>query len=76
MNCAKDGLAVVGKLAQETDEVPRGLAVETGRGLVKEEQRGATGEFNTDGETLASFDAQGEDERVRELCARFPIYQG
>ena len=67
MDRAEDRLAIVGKLAEEADEVPRALTVETRRRLIEEEQRRATSELDTDGETLASLHAEREHKGIREV---------
>ena len=55
----EDLLAGSGKLSKESDQVVGGLTVETGSGLVKEEQKiGFGGELYTDGDTLSRFDGK------------------
>ena len=61
-------------LQRNRTKVPRALAVETGRHSVDEEQGGATGELDTDGETLACLDAEREHQRIRETG--WPIMVG
>lgn len=58
MNRAQDGLTGGGELAQECDDEVRGLTVETGSRLVEEQQSWLGDEFDTDGETLASFNSE------------------
>lgn len=56
---AQDSLAVAGELLHEVADGPRCLTVETGRGLVEEEQQLGTGsELDTDRQTLALLDVE------------------
>ena len=67
MDGAKNSLALVRKLPQKPDDVPRALTIQPRRRFVQEQQQfGLGGELNTDRETFASFDVQGEDEGIGE----------
>jgi hypothetical protein len=64
---AKNSLALVGKLPQKPDDVPRALTIQPRRWFVQEQQEfGLGSELNTDRETFASFDVQGEHKGVGE----------
>jgi len=59
MDGTQDSLSVVGQPFEEVQNVPRGLRIETGRGLVKEKKQLRFGnEFDSDGESLSLFDVK------------------
>lgn len=51
-------LSGVGELAEETEDVERGLAVKTGGGLVEEEEDRLGDKLDTDGDALALLDTE------------------
>ena len=77
----EDGLADVGELAEETDGVVGGLAIETGGGLVEEDEDAGLGDqLDTNGHTLALFDretgADATDEGIGQIMKLQKINDG
>ena len=66
VNRAQDRLAIVGKLAEEADEVLRALAVESRCRLVEEQQRRAACELDDDRETFVCLDTLRRKARASE----------
>jgi hypothetical protein len=59
MNCAQNGLSVIGELLQERENRPRRLTVQSRGGLIKEEKKlRLCGKLDRDGKTLALFDIE------------------
>lgn len=60
MDGSEDGLSsLVGELAEELEDGPGRLGVESGGGFVEEDEEGGLGgEFDSDGETLALLDVE------------------
>lgn len=60
MDGSEDGLSsLVGELAEELEDGPGRLGVESGGGFVEEDEEcGLGGEFDSDGQTLALLDVE------------------
>lgn len=59
MDGTQDLLSSSGKLSQESDQVVSGLTVETGSRFIEEEKQvGLGGKFDTDGDSLSSFNRE------------------
>ena len=65
MDRTKNGLPLVSELPQEPDDIPRALAVQSGRRLVqKQKELRLRSKFDANRKALASFDVQRHDDRI------------